>query len=198
MLLNYFFMRKIIVFLIMASGLILLIINNANLRKERNRLSDNQRALLGDVDYYRTKDSLSVAGVERLTLSQGEFSRYCRELEKMVSDLNIKVKRLQSAGQTAVETRYEIRTEVRDSVIPGRVDTLRCVDYRDDHLTLSGCMDGNRFMGTVESRDTIIQAVHRVPRQFWFIRYGCKAVRQEIVCRNPHSRIVYSEYIELK
>ena len=47
----------------------------------------------------------------------------------------------------------------------------------------------------VESVDTLRQVVHRVPRRFLFIRFGTKAVRQEIVSSNPHTRIVYAEYV---
>ena len=47
----------------------------------------------------------------------------------------------------------------------------------------------------IESVDTLRQIVHRVPRRFLFIRFGTKAVRQEIVSSNPHTRIVYAEYV---
>lgn len=168
----------------------------STIRADRERLSDNQRTLMSDVEFYRTRDSLSAAGVERLTLSNREFSRYCGELERTVSDLNIRVKRLQSASRTATETKYVVNTVVRDSVVPG--DTLRCFDYRDAYLTLSGCIRDDRFSGVAESRDTIVQVVHRVPRRFGFIRWGTKAIRQEVVCRNPHARVCYTEYIELR
>lgn len=169
-------------------------------RNDRNRLSDNQRSLLADVNYYRTKDSLSVAGVERLNLTNKEFKRYCGGLEKTVEKLNLKVKRLQSVSQTATEMEYQVKTEVRDSIVilPGRIDTLCCIEYRNDYLTLSGCIENRQFSGLIENRDTIIQVVHRVPRRFWFIRWGTKAIRQEVTTRNPYSRITYTEYIELK
>lgn len=168
------------------------------IRQDRNRLSDNQRSLLSSVDFYRTKDSLSVASVERLILSNREFSRYCSELKQTVESLNLKVKRLQSVSQAATETKYSIKTVVKDSIILGRTDTLYCIDYHNDYLTLAGCMDNDYFSGEIESRDTIIQIIHRVPRKFWFIRWGTKALRQEIISKNPFSRITYTEYIELK
>ena len=34
--------------------------------------------------------------------------------------------------------------------------------------------------------------------RFWFICWGTKAVRQEVTTRNPYSRIIYTEYLELK
>jgi len=35
-----------------------------------------------------------------------------------------------------------------------------------------------------------------LPRRFLFIRYGTKAIRQEMVSSNPHTQLVYTEYIE--
>lgn len=35
-------------------------------------------------------------------------------------------------------------------------------------------------------------------RRFWFIRWGTKAIRQEVTTRNPYRRISYTEYIELR
>ena len=46
--------------------------------------------------------------------------------------------------------------------------------------------------------DTLRQAVHRIPRRFLFIRWGTKAHRQEIVSTNPHTRIVYAEYVKIE
>jgi hypothetical protein len=37
-----------------------------------------------------------------------------------------------------------------------------------------------------------------VPKRFLFFKYGCKGIRQEILSKNPHSRIVYSQYIEIE
>ena len=36
-----------------------------------------------------------------------------------------------------------------------------------------------------------------VPRRFLFFRWGTKAIRQEIIPANPHTRIVYAEYVQL-
>ena len=46
--------------------------------------------------------------------------------------------------------------------------------------------------------DTLRQVVHRIPRRFLFIRWGTKALRQEIVSTNPHTRIVYAEYVKIE
>lgn len=169
-------------------------------RSENNRLTANQETLLTKIHYYRTSDSLNAAGVNVLRLKGKEFQQYNADLLKLINDLNLKLKRLQVISQTSTETEYQIKTGIRDSIIilPGKVDTLNCLDYRDPYLTFSGCIIDKQFSGLIRSRDTLIQVIHRVPRRFWFIRWGTKAIRQEIISRNPHSRITYTEYIELK
>ena len=42
------------------------------------------------------------------------------------------------------------------------------------------------------------QVIHRIPRRFLFIRWGTKALRQEIVSTNPHTRIVHAEYVKIE
>ena len=170
--------------------------------RERRRLEANQHSLLTDIQFYRTRDSLSAAGVERLTLSNREFREYAGELEKTVNALQLKVHRLQSASRTAVETHYPVTVRLRDTVVLRDTltvaDTLRHLHYETPWLMLDGAVCGDLFRGDVLSRDTLVQVVHRVPRRFWFIRWGTKAIRQEVTTRNPYSRITYTEYLELK
>lgn len=168
-------------------------------RQENDRLSSNQAALFQDISYYRTRDSLSAASVERLTLTKKELEQNCEALARDIKDLKIKLKRVQSVSQASIETEHIIRTVVRDSlIVRDRVDTLQCIDYHDNYLTLSGCIEHNHFSGHIMSRDTLLQVIHRVPHRWWFIKWGTKAVRQEIVSKNPHTHVVYSRYIELK
>ena len=168
-------------------------------RQENNRLSSNQTALFQDISYYRTRDSLSAAGVEKLTLTKKELEQNCEALARDIKDLKIKLKRVQSVSQASIETEHIIHTVVHDSlIVRDRVDTLQCIDYHDNYLTLSGCIEHNHFSGHIMSRDTLLQVIHRVPHRWWFIKWGTKAVRQEIVSKNPHTHVVYSRYIELK
>lgn len=165
-------------------------------KKEVVRLGDNQRSLLSEVDLYRTKDSLSAASIERLQLTNREFERYCSDLKLQVEELGIRIKRIQSLSQTGINTSYPVYIPVRDSLNGN--DTIRCINYRSPYLDIAGCMNGDVFSGQISSRDTLVQVVHRIPHKFWFIKWGTKAIRQEVVCKNPFSIISYTEYIELK
>lgn len=189
----------LILVVVLCAGIAVL---RAMLRQSKNevtRLSANQRVLLSDVEYYRTKDSLSAASVERLQFTNREFEWYCADLKLRVGELGIKMKRLQSAVSTGIETDYLVNTSVKDSVvIRDSTIVLKCLELHTPYLDVSGCIDSGLFSGSIRSRDTLDQVVHRVPKQFWFIKWGTKAIRQEVICRNPNSHITYSAYIELK
>ena len=79
------------------------------------------------------------------------------------------------------------------------VDSLKHFEWRDlPWVAVAGTIRNGMVDLDVASVDTLMQIVHRVPKRFLFFRYGTKAIRQEVVSKNPHTRIVYSEYIELK
>ncbi len=187
--------------LILAILLVVSIKSCNNIKQERNRFADNQRTLLDKAHYYETQNRLSVASVERLTLKTKELEENRSELVEVCDDLRIKVKRLQSASTTVTQTRYEFKTIFKDSVIVRNgavLDTIKCMNYVDSWLSFKGYTSDNvNFNVKIESRDTIVQFVHRVPRKFWFIKWGTKAIRQEVISKNPYSKITYSEYIEL-
>lgn len=187
-----------------------------NVNQDRSRLSDNQRSLFDSVDYYRTQSGLSAASVERLELSKSELERYCGELVETCKDLNIKVKRLQSASTTAIVSDYDIEVPITPKKITldtnmfdeasnnamkeALNNTLyeRDVVYRTPYISINGTISNDSLKASIQTFDTIVQVVHRVPRKFWFIRWGTKAIRQEVISKNPHSNITYTEYVELK
>lgn len=184
--------------LLLLGAVVLLSLRVRHLQQEKTRLEDNQKMLLSDVQYYKTSDSLNAAGVNRLVLTNKEFKKYNADLKKTVENLKLKVRRLQSVSQTAISSVYPIRTTLCDSILPDKIDTIQCVSYHDNYVTLSGCIENKEFSGLIQSRDTLIQIVHRVPRKFWFIRWGTKAIRQEVISKNPYSKITYTKYIELR
>jgi hypothetical protein len=108
---------------------------------------------------------------------------------------------VQSVSQTATVTNYTIKTVVKDSIIIRDnylIDTLQCVKYKDNYLSFEGCNLNDTATFKIKSVDTLTQVVHRVPKRFLFFHFGCKAIRQEVLSKNPYSEIVYTEYIELK
>ncbi len=171
-------------------------------KRESKRLSRNQSALLADVQLYKTQAGENAAKVQKLELTKSEFEKQCVTLKNEVEALGIKTKRLESVISTSSKTEAQIVAPVKDSLVyrdrEQPPDTLRCFSFADDYLKVNGCIEKDTFNGKIESRDTLIHAVHRVPKKFLFFRFGCKAIELEVVSKNPHSKIIYSRYIELK
>ena len=170
---------------------------------DRQRLRNNQEALMSEVKLYETKAGESAASVLRLQLTKSELERNNQELCQEVKDLGIKLKRLQSVSQTSTQGEIHAKAEIRDSIIYKPeihlVDTLKTFRWKDPPWAfVEGIIDSGKVDLSISTNDTIIQIVHRVPKKFLFFRFGTKAIRQEIITKNPYNRIRYSEYIELK
>lgn len=174
---------------------------NSRLTTEKDRLAGNQHALLEKAEYYETEAGKSAASVQRLQLSYSELEDNYSQVCKVSNDLRIKIKRMEAATTTQTKTEVEVQTTVRDTVIIR--DTLpplklQAIEWRDPWVTVTGGLAGKELKLNISSVDTLTQIVYRVPKQFWFIKYGTKAIRQEIVSSNPHTKIVYTEYVELE
>ena len=140
-------------------------------RTETHRLEQNQRALLSQVERYRTRAGEAAASAEVLQLRCREFERLRAGDAERIRQLGIRLRRVEAAATLATATEIDVQVPLHDTIA-----------RRD-------------FAAVCESVDTLRQVVHRVPRRFLFIRFGTKAVRQEIVSSNPHTRIVYAEYV---
>lgn len=174
---------------------------NSRLTTEKDRLAGNQQALLEKAEYYETEAGKSAASVQRLQLSYSELEDNYSQVCKVSNDLRIKIKRMEAATTTQTKTEVEVQTTVRDTVIIR--DTLpplklQAIEWKDPWVTVTGGLAGKELKLNISSVDTLTQIVYRVPKQFWFIKYGTKAIRQEIVSSNPHTKIVYTEYVELE
>ena len=175
---------------------------NGRLKTEKERLTGNQQALLEKAEYYETEAGKSAASVQRLQLSHSELEDNYSQVCKVADDLRIKLKRMEAATTTQTKTEVEVEATVKDSVVR-RDDTLpplklQTIEWKDPWVSVTGELAGKNLKLNISSVDTLTQIVWRVPKRFWFIKYGTKAIRQEIVSSNPHTKIVYSEYIELE
>ena len=169
-----------------------------SLYNEKNRLKSNQTALLDSVATYHTKNGKLAASCQALELTNRELKESRADLEQTVKDLGIKLKRAEAIAKTATETKLDVKTEIRDSIVyRDTLVRLQSITWTDPWITVRGEIENRRVSLAVQSRDTLIQVIHRVPKRFLGIPYGCKAIRQEIRSSNPHTIITYTEYIEL-
>lgn len=183
-------------------------------RHENRRLTQNQTALSSELRHYRTRAGEEAASVHALRLRCSEFERLRAADAARIRDLGVKLRRMESASTLAAQTRVTLHAPLRDSTpavsaaapssgstsppVLKRPDTLRRFLWRDPWVTVSGELSRDSVTCRITSHDTLRQVVHRIPRRFLFIRWGTKALRQEIVSSNPHTRIVFSEHIRIE
>lgn len=220
--------RYLIMALLVLSGLLWIqTVRLRGERSERRRVQSNNEVLTDSVEFYRTASGKHAASRQVLELRTGELERYNKQLGATVRELRIKVRRLEAAAMTATRTEVQITAPLKpagpqpsawekygagvrraaDSVkaaldrkfsgLP-KVPEAKVFRWSDRHVSVDGVIRADSVSCHVESIDTLQQVVHRVPRRFLFIRWGTKAIRQEVVSSNPHTNIVYTEYIELK
>ena len=207
---NVVLMKKVL--LLYALAVTLLLAGNVRrYRSQTRRLEQNQHALLSQMEHYRTRAGEAAASVEVLRLRCREFERLHTDDAERIRQLGIRLRRVEATATSVTATEVAVRAPLRDSVVrrdlPSvcdsvrlqaivRFDSVRLFRWCDPWVTVEGTIRGDSVACRIESVDTLRQVVHRVPRRFLFFRFGTKAVRQEIVSSNPHTRIVYTEYVQ--
>ena len=190
-------MRKLLFYYSVAATL-LLIIGVIILRHQNTevaRLRNNNEALTSETTLYKSRLDESVASVVAMQVQLNEYRKQHADNLKRIKALGIKLQRVESVATTATESTTEFIAPRYDTVILR--DTLSIFRWSDRWISVEGKICNDEVKCKIESIDTLHQVVHRVPHRFWFIRYGTKAIRQEITSSNPHTTIVYAEYIEL-
>jgi hypothetical protein len=164
-------------------------------RGELRRLEQNVESLMGDVEHYKTRAEKSAASVAILELKIEEFKRMQSRDAEQIRSLGIRLRRTESFAKSVTATNSSLSIALRDS-IAGR-DTVKIFDTTKGGTTLSGRLTSDSLSISIKQRDTLYQVVHRVPRKFLFLRFGTKAIHQDVWTSNPLSEVVYTEYIEL-
>lgn len=171
----------------------------STLKAENRRYKENQSTLLKQVETYKTESGKNAASVQRLQLTYDELAENYADVVSVADELRIKLKRMQSVSTAQTVTAVEVHTEIRDSIVyrDNQLDSLLVFGWSDPWVNVEGVIEDKQVDVKVESADTLIQIVHRIPHKFWFIKWGTKAIRQEIVSTNPHTKIVYSQFLEI-
>ena len=139
--------------------------------KKVGRLSANQTVLIENVTYYRTQNSIFVASAHKLS-------------------------RINSIQAVKTETNLFIKAFLKDSTLVNNLDPY--FHYTSRFIEISGCIIQNEFKGEIKSRVELDIIAHRIPKRFWFIKWGTKAVKVDVVSRDRSCRVVYNGVVEVR
>lgn len=180
--------------------LIVMFTINTKVEQEKNRYKANYETMEMECQTYRTKDSLSVISVGQLELKKKELENANAELVKTCKELNIKLKRIESASETSGATTIIKEIPIHDTIV--RVDTsfvkYQSFIYQDKWNTIEGYIKDSKVNCKIVVRDTLRQVLYRIPHKFLFFKFGTKEYKQECITSNPYNNLVYSQYIKIK
>ena len=182
--------------LITISMVVLLAVLCLELSDENRRLQANERILREGVTLYRTRADRSAASVEALTLEVDKFKKLHTEDRATIDEMGIRLRRMESYAKSVTASTIRDTIILRDTII--KHDSVRYANHTTPWTMLNAILDQDRLSYEIINYDTLHQIIHRVPRKLWFIRYGTKAIRQEVTSSNPNTRLIYTEYIEIE
>ena len=185
-----------VIILILSIALGISIKSYSNLKQEKARLENNQDVLIKSNTLFKTKDSLNATKINALTLNLSSAKEYYQRLIKEAKEAGIKEGRINSITELGTNTLDTIILTLKDSIII--YDTLKCFDYNDEFMEMKGCIRNDSLSLNYSNTDTLIQFVSRVPKKWWFFKWGTKAIEQTIVSKNPKTKFTYQKYIEIK
>ena len=195
----------VLLWVILIGVVVLLWNQNSKKAEEIRRLSSNQESLVSGISYYKDKLGREVAKVRALELSKTKFENVLKDKAEQITQLKLKVRRLESFSSAVSEIRDSVVIEVQKPIL---LDTLvvRKISYKDDWLSLDGSLivDGLSALGdsriqlNYSVKDSLDFIIYREPKRFWFIRYGTKSYELYVRSRNPRSHVVAGSCVIIK
>lgn len=198
-------MKYIILYAILITiGLVISIRSCSNYRVDNQRLSNNQTAILSEMEVYKTKNGENAARIMQLELTNGEYEKLMSQQANKIKEMGIKIKRLESINITGTESEGGGKVPIKDSVIYIYKDSVRIVDsiryfeWSDTWSTINGVITPDSVDCKYHSIDTLNIICYRVPKMFLgFIPWGTKYIQTEIYNANKNTKITYAESIKL-
>lgn len=166
--------------------------------REKSRLEGNYTALATENTTLRTSLSDSEMSVARLRMTVGELEELRREDAEQIRALGVRLRHAESLTRLEMVQQLDTIVATSPTFEPLLSDSLCRLRWRDSWVSLSADIRPSESHITLTTTDTLFQVVRRVPWRWWIFSWGTKAIRQEIRSSNPHTRLVYAEYIEIE
>lgn len=161
------------------------ILLNSRQRSDIERLETNQTVLMGDIEQYRTADSLNAARAKQLSLTVDELKTGNSQLADEIKAMGVKLKHLQGATGVQQTTKYVFRVDtliVADTLFEPQPQ----YEYHDewiDFKMLAGRVD-------IETRDSLVIVRYQKRRRFLWFTWAKQTPEVAVENRNPNATIV--------
>ena len=168
--------QRLIGLLVLLGAIVLLYKSNQRLHADNKRLSSNLKTL----------------GAELV------LKKLFPTEVKQIESLGVGVSKTTQFTTTVVETKTNVITMLRDSLI---LDTIkvRVFDYQDQWYQIQGISEKDSQRLVIKSTDTLTQVVYRGERiKPWLWVFSPRKIQQRISVSNPNATIKYSQSIQIQ
>lgn len=159
----------------------------------------NVTVLMDSVAHYQVNDSLNASQIGELQLKLSEYKKYRKEDTELIKKL--RADKPQTIVKTKTETKYKIKTELRDSVI--YKDTLKAINYSSYWTDLHGFINKDTIQINIANREELVLVESLQRKKFLGIKlpgwlFGYKQKTLDVVSKNPNTTITDIEYVNLR
>ena len=191
-------MQRLIGLLVVLGAILLLWKSNQRLHADNKRLSSNIKTLGAELILVKTKSGQLAAQSDLLVLQTRELKKLFPKEVKQIENLGVKVNKTTQYSTTVVETKTNVITTLRDSLIH---DTIKVslFDYQDQWYKIEGISEKDTQRLVIKSTDTLTQVVYRGERiKPWLWVFSPRKLQQRVSVTNPNATIKYSQTIQIQ
>jgi len=190
--------QRLIGLLVLLSAVVLLYKSNQRLHADNKRLSSNIKTLGAELVLVKTKSGKLAAQTDLLVLQTSELKKLFPKEVKQIESLGVGVSKTTQFTTTVVETKTNVITTLRDSLI---LDTIkvRVFNYHDQWYQIQGISEKDTQRLEIKSTDTLTQVVYRGERiKPWLWVFSPRKLQQRVTVSNPNATIKYSQTIQIQ
>ena len=190
--------QRLIGLLVVLGAILLLWKSNQRLHADNKRLSSNIKTLGAELSMVKTKSGQLAAQSDLLVLQTKELKKLFPKEVKQIENLGVKVNKTAQYSTTVVETKTNVLTTLRDSIV---LDTVHVsvFDYQDQWYQIKGVIEKDTQRLVIKSMDTLTQVLFYGERQkpwLWF--FSPRKLQQRVSVSNPNATIKYSQTIQIQ
>lgn len=191
-------MQRLIGLLVLLGAIVLLYKSNQRLHADNKRLNSNIKTLGDELVLVKTKSGKLAAQTDLLVIQTSELKKLFPKEVKQIESLGVGVSKTTQFTTTVVETKTNVITTLRDSLI---LDTIkvRVFDYQDQWYQIQGISEKDTQRLVIKSTDTLTQVVYRGERiKPWLWVFSPRKIQQRVSVSNPNATIKYSQTIQIQ
>lgn len=169
------------------------------LKSDRDLYRQNMNSALTECVTWKTKDSISVAKNNTLTLRIVELEKYRKSDLKTIESLKKKNEDLDNLIKNTSNTEIKVVTEVRDSIVyvDSSYNSIRVFNWADNWAKVSGEIYKDEVAINISNKDSLYISAVTVYKRFLGFLWKTKKIKEQnvyAVSKNPHTTIENIEY----